>query len=117
MPTSVLMLGAGASAASRFNLPTMAGFFSPPAALPVSLQDFLAWFYPNRAVTDYNLEEVLAFLDISRARLQLWGIDRPERHRFPKGELYSDLLQFVQQRLSIPDDSSCDLHTALLRTL
>jgi hypothetical protein len=95
----------------------MAGFFAPSTAIDSNLRDFLPWFYPGSAETDYNLEEVLAFLDISRSRLQLWGIDRPERKRFPKGELYSELLRFVKQRLTIPAQGSCPLHTALLRTL
>lgn len=114
---SVLLLGAGASAASRFALPTMAGFFDPIEGVDGTLREFLSWFYPGRAPNDYNLEEVLAFLDISRARLPLWGVAPTVPHRFPKGELYSELIRFVKQRLAIPETQSCDLHTALCRTL
>jgi hypothetical protein len=95
----------------------MAGFFADPAGVQEPLAEFLRWFYPDRPPADYNLEDVLAFLDISRHRLQLWGVDRPEITRFPKGDLYASLLAYVKKRLSIPKDSSCDLHTFLVRTL
>jgi hypothetical protein len=86
MPGTVLLLGSGASRASQFALPTMAGFFTGAQSLPSNLDDFLSWFYPGRTRDSYNLEEVLAYLDISRARLPLWGLRDPTQ-QFDKEEL------------------------------
>jgi hypothetical protein len=118
MPTrTVLMLGSGASRGSEFELPTMDGFFVGGAALPGNLDDFLAWFYPNRPRDAYNLEEVLAYLDISRTRLPLWGLRDPIIHRFDKEELYTSLLEYVKTRLDIPPGAICPVHEQLIESL
>jgi hypothetical protein len=54
---TVLLLGAGASCASDFALPSMAGFFVGRNAHQEAMS-FLQWFYPNRSPDQYNLEEV-----------------------------------------------------------
>jgi len=66
---TVLILGAGASLASDFNLPVMAGFFGPHRDEFTDLFNFLEWLYPNHESSQYNLEDVLAFLSVSRNRM------------------------------------------------
>jgi hypothetical protein len=117
MPGTVLLLGSGASRASRFALPTMAGFFTGDQSLPSNLDDFLSWFYPGRPRDSYNLEEVLAYLDIARARLPLWGLRDPITQQFDKEELYTSLLEYVKTRLAIPSDGLCPLHQQLVSSL
>jgi hypothetical protein len=67
----VMILGAGASAASDFHLPVMSGFFGPNKEAYSELFRFLDWFYPDIPAGCYNLEKVLAFLELSKTRLPI----------------------------------------------
>lgn len=112
----VLVLGAGASKASKFDLPTMAGFFGPEPSRFKSLFTFLKWFYPDRPKSDYNLEEVLAFVDLSRIRLPVWGEGRrASNHRYES--VYAQIIDYVKYRLEVPDGESCPIHERLLSRL
>lgn len=111
---TVLLLGAGTSAASKFALPTMRGFFteSSLASFP-ELRDFLTWFFATGTLVDWNLEEVMAYLDLQRVREGVW-LDEPPT---PGAEgLYRQLLSYVTGRLST-DESHCELHVQLFRFL
>lgn len=113
----VLLLGAGASAASDFNLPTMAGFFDAELSEYPELISFLKWFYPQKPPAEYNLEEVLAYLDISRARMHVWGFGSREVSYGNEPLAYDSLIEFVQRRLDIPKGKSCSLHKRLFENL
>ena len=113
----VLLLGAGASAASDFNLPTMAGFFDAELAEYPELISFLEWFYPQKLPAEYNLEEVLAYLDISRARMPVWGFGSREVSYGKEPLAYDLLIEFVQRRLDIPKGVCCSLHKRLFENL
>jgi hypothetical protein len=102
-----VLLGAGASAASDFRLPVMRGFFGPYDAEFPELFSFLASFYPRHPKEAYNLEEVLAFLDISRTRLPAWGLSPTTA---PVEELYLQVLSYIAKRLEIPKGQQCCLH-------
>jgi len=121
MPTglrkTVLLLGAGASAASEFQLPTMRGFFGENLDDYPDLREFLERFYPEADRKDYNLEEVLAYLDLSRSRLPLWD-GQPilaKEDRF--SSLYVRSVEYVKHRLEIGSTDHSVLHTRLFETL
>jgi hypothetical protein len=116
MPTAVL-LGAGASFSSDFKLPLMDSFFSDSTTpLQEELRDFLQAFYRSDDAANYNLEEVLAYLELSRSRAPLWGYAPEPEVRTPE-RLYLAVLDFMRQRLAIPDHQGCTLHQALLSWL
>lgn len=113
----VLILGAGASAASDFHLPVMSGFFEPNQGAYPELFRFLNWFYPNISIDDYNLEEVLAFLELSKTRLPIWGVER-SAPKLPNYEtIYDQVLAYVTERLKIPAKKTCSLHQRLFERL
>jgi hypothetical protein len=114
-PKQVILLGAGASKASEFTLPTMQGFFTgdrleryPP------LKKFLCGYYSEPDPTKYNLEDVLAYLDLSRNRLPLW--DRRYKPAY-HDSVYFSVLDYVQETLRIPEDKTCERHKNLFARL
>lgn len=112
----VLILGAGASRASIFHLPTMSGFFDPEPSEYKTLFSFLKWFYPGHPKCDYNLEEVLAFVDLSRIRLPLWGEGRrASNHQYQT--LYPQIIDYIKKRLEIPAGELCPVHERLISGL
>jgi hypothetical protein len=80
-----------------------------------SLTVFLNWFYGDCQISDWNLEEVLAYLDLQRTREGVWRYGQIESgHR---SELvYEQLLAYIGIRLAI-DMTHCPLHEALFRNL
>ncbi len=115
---TVLMLGAGASRASQRELPTMRGFFGPSLdEIPKELREFLQWFYPGTPPGGFNLEEVLSYLYLSAERASSWagmaGGATGTAHDFR----YEHLLTYVQNRLEIPQHSTCDKHVAVFSRL
>lgn len=116
-PTTVLIIGAGLSAASEFQIPTMRGFFGPDLAARPELDAFLKWFYPSKSADEYNLEEVMSFLHLSSARIPLWR-NRPQPVPSHSSlALYEGLLDYVKSRLAIPSGAVCALHRRLFETL
>jgi len=114
---TVLVLGAGASFASDFKLPVMAGFFGPQRDGFAEVFEFLESFYPTHEPSEYNLEDVLAFLSVSRERMQVWGLP-PSAGTFASyDDLYSAVLQYILRRLEIPKDGICKLHKSLFSML
>lgn len=113
----VLILGAGASAASDFHLPTMAGFFNYNISDYPVLKDFLEWFYPNKSIQDYNLEEVLSYLDISKARHQFWGFQYIEGFNGKASSVYDETIKFIKERLMTEKDKVCSVHHRLFEIL
>jgi hypothetical protein len=115
-PKTIILLGAGASKASDFALPTMKGFFDPKA-IPTNLEKFLSWCFQGVPLHESDLEEVFSFLDMSVNRLPTW-VGHPMvvdmiGQSYPLGEL----LCYVRERLQIPKDSGCRKHTTLFSSL
>jgi hypothetical protein len=111
------MLGAGASHASVFKLPVMRGFFVNALERRPELAEFLAWYYPGLPLTEYDLEEVLAFLTLSDARLQRWGLAERIPAHFESERLLTAVLSVVREQLRIKLDPLCPLHLRLLESL
>lgn len=114
---TVLILGAGASLASDFNLPVMAGFFGPHRDEFTDLFNFLEWLYPNHESSQYNLEDVLAFLSVSRNRMAVWDLPPSAGSFVSYDRLYSTVLQYIHRRIEIPKDGICKLHNNLFSML
>ena len=113
---TVLVLGAGASFASKYALPTMARFWSASSsAIPEPLETFLAWF-DQRNVGGRNLEDVLGYLDFACHRSPAWGIPLLPKE-LDAQPLYSLVLDEVRNRLTTPLDAPCGLHEKLFHLL
>ena len=85
----------------------MSGFFKQEDAAEFSeLFSFLASFYPRCLEKDYNLEEVLAFLDISRTRMPAWGlpsVTESTTKPVTVEELYLEVLKYIyKERIKWP---------------
>lgn len=112
----VLILGGGASRASEFHLPTMKGFFGDDLSEHPGLEEFLKWFYGDLSRDQYNLEEVLAYLDLSRTRLPLWSTEqRPKYDTRDVG--YTEVIEYVRKKLRTPENKICSLHRSLFSQL
>lgn len=111
---TTLIIGAGLSAASDFHLPTMRGFFTEDISSKTGVNDFLKWFYPNQNTEEYNLEDVLSFLNLSCARIPIWQNNLQSRDN---KKLYENILKYTKNRLEVPDNSICSLHKSLFQTL
>jgi hypothetical protein len=115
--TTTVLLGAGASYGSKFALPLMTNFFAVPEDdLDPILLAFLKRFYANESANAYNLEEVLAYLDLSRNRAPVWGY-APRQDEREVQDLYDSVLRLVEDRLRTPEDEACPVHEALLNWL
>lgn len=112
-----LLLGAGASAGSDFKLPVMTNFFrqSDLDRRP-ELHDLLKTLFPNVSQSQYNLEDVLGFLDLSRHRAKAWGPVGAVDHGLLE-RCYDETLALVSERLAIPDGGVCSAHQKLAEQL
>jgi len=113
----VLVLGAGASLASKFQLPVMRGFFGPGLDDFPALTAFLASFYRDRDADGFNVEEVLAYLDLARTRYGLLEPDPVRRTSNRSEALYRECIEYVKRRLKINLNVPCDLHVGLFQKL
>jgi hypothetical protein len=95
----------------------MTGFFGPDIGAYPTLFQFLEWFYPGVSDKNYNLEEVLAFLELSRTRLPIWGLSASAAHCADYNSTYNQVLAYMGKRLNIPRGRSCSLHRRLFQTL
>jgi hypothetical protein len=114
---TVLILGAGASKASDFKLPTMTGFFDSRLGDFPELDKFLKWFYGKRDRSEYNLEEILVYLELSRNRVPLWEGEKNQIQSISHATLLAQSIEYVKSRLSIDEGKTCTLHERLFRTL
>jgi hypothetical protein len=100
----------------------MSGFFDR-RKLDAEFEQLLAFltdFYGNDDSTRYNLEDVLAFLELSKSRLRTWCMEpmlaqSDSLRDYEK--LYEDVLRYTQLALQIPDGKSCKMHENLFRRL
>jgi len=98
----------------------MTGFFGKRYEGFDQLFSFLGGFYGTDDSTRYNLEDVLAFLELSKSRLHAWCMEPMLGQSDPSrdyGELYKDVLRYTELALEIPDGKSCKLHEDLFRQL
>ncbi|MBI5431554.1 MAG: hypothetical protein HZA52_01855 [Planctomycetes bacterium] len=116
-PESVVFLGAGASFASDFSKPTMRSFFDAEHEKYGNLARLLTDFYGTRPRTEWNLEEILGYIDLSSTRLARWDPRRvlltDDRH----ARAYGECLAYVDERLGVDPDSVCERHARLFRSL
>ena len=85
----------------------MSGFFEEDTG-EEKLEEFLHWYYEHTLRTEYNLEDVLSYLDLSRVRLAQWGYTR--RARFDAQQLYEATLRYTRKRLEIEKLQVCIYH-------
>jgi hypothetical protein len=114
---TVVLLGAGASKGSEKNLPAMQGFFGPTLeSMSPELGRFLVWFYGHENLEQYNVEDVLSYLDLAQARVPKWtglasmvglGVAMPN---------YELLLDYIATRLQI-HGPPCSRHRSLIERL
>lgn len=75
---TILFIGAGASKASDFNLPTMCNFFGDNLDKEPNVDNlirFIRKLYPKKSFADLNLEEIMTYLDVAQDRFGLFGKD------------------------------------------
>lgn len=114
-PYRTILLGAGASRASKYQLPTMDGFFGPHLELHPDLCHALKWFEQSPA--ECNLEKVLVNLDLSRRRVDVWDSGLRSTFAGAHNAAYNDCLAYIARRLSVRRDEPDPLHVRLFQGL
>jgi hypothetical protein len=94
----------------------MQGFLAPALDPASALALYLAQVFPNLEPSEYNLEEVLSHLDLSRSRSAAWGYDSMEVAQ-QVAQHYAAVLAIVNARLTVPLDSPCPIHLELFGRL
>lgn len=114
---TVVLLGAGASKGSDKNLPAMQGFFGPTlAGMNPELARFLVWFYGHENLAEYNVEDVLSYLELAQARIPKWtgaASIHAVGHRTFDFDL---LLDYIADRLAV-SGTPCRRHQKLIESL
>lgn len=109
-----MLLGAGASFASDFHLPTMKNFFDDRSKYVSGLSGFLESFCESESEEDRNLEEVLTHLHLSEVRDAAWtGHSREDIRLFAIGGLYP----YIVQQLNTMGEAICSIHKRLFGAL
>lgn len=112
MSSTVYILGAGASAASEFELPVMRGFFASPIfdEKYKYLYPYIKKYFNHIATIDINVEELITHLEIS---LEKYRYSDVETHM----SCQKDLLNYITERLSIQKEALCRYHEMLYKKL
>lgn len=116
---TVYFLGAGASNASDFKLPTMDGFFRKDdlARKEFSeLREFIQSHFPGTTTEKVNLENVITYIDLSLDRFGSFG-KRAGGHLYDAKEQFN---QYVRMRLDYErwsDKSSCETFKKIFRSI
>lgn len=116
---SVYFLGAGASKASDFKLPTMSEFFTEEDFKQdkyPALHKFIGRVFPKVSFKDLNLEEVITRLELSIDRFGAFG-EHPEPYLY---EARREFDRYVYKRLSykpVNGNHKCQTHEVLLRQM
>jgi hypothetical protein len=103
---TVYFLGAGASAASDFHLPTMKGFFKGTNLSAIkypNLKEFIRNKFRGQLLRDLNLEEVVTAIELSLDTFVAFG-------RHPEPYIYdarTELNKYVTDRLKIDTSKKC----------
>ncbi|MBT3270952.1 hypothetical protein HN371_27675 [Candidatus Poribacteria bacterium] len=100
---TVIMLGAGASAASKYALPVMYGFFDPDCGTPISeqLSSGLCRIYGDVDIRRINVEDVFGHLDMA-AHYRDYAETKTLLDTAYLEALRIELERYVAQRLEIP---------------
>jgi len=116
---SVYFLGAGASKASDFQLPTMSEFFTEEDFKQdkyPALHKFIGRVFPKVSFKELNLEEVITRLELGIDRFGAFG-EHPEPYLY---EARREFTSYVRERLQykpINGRPTCEKHTVLLGQL
>lgn len=116
---SVYFLGAGASKASDFQLPTMSEFFTEEDFKQdkyPALHKFIGRVFPKVSFKELNLEEVITRLELGIDRFGAFG-EHPEPYLY---EARREFTSYVSERLQykpINGRPTCEKHEVLLRQL
>src|SRR3989338_1077423 len=74
MVKTVYLLGAGASAASEYALPTMENLINEGLFRRYNqLTAFIERFYPNQKVEEIDIEELISFIDLADNNFSIFG--------------------------------------------
>ena len=114
---TVYFLGAGASCASDFGLPTMKGFFrkddfclrKQPVKYP-NLFEFIKRKFGEIHFSELNLEEVITFLALSLDSVGSFG-DHPEVYIY---QALREFDEYVSYRLNITEPKGCSEHKKII---
>lgn len=112
MSSTIYLLGAGASAASEFELPLMKGFFASPTFSEKyrSLYPYIRKYFNHFSTYDINVEELITHVEISL-----------EKYKYSDFEIHTacqkDLLNYITERLQIPERTPCKYHGILFDKL
>lgn len=123
---TVYLLGAGASNASKFDLPTMNGFFREEDFSGRNFSElckYLSDTFPTVPVSGLNLEEVVTHLELSLGGFaSLWSSISPDiisaRQEFDK-YIRSRLVHYFGPSFggNPPNESVCDLHKQIIEEI
>lgn len=94
---SVFLIGAGASAASDFSLPTMAALIEDSSfSRHKRLSEFAAKYFPNKKPSEIDIEELITYLDFVDSRYSIFG-DTPDPDIW---HVKSELFFYLRERLT-----------------
>jgi hypothetical protein len=115
---TVFVLGAGASAASEFELPTMNRFLAKLSENDTAHAELVAYLrktFPLTPCEELNLEDVFTQIELDAAQFaSISGLETHELHR-----ARASLLSYVRERLEVPvakgSRKACPILLGLLR--
>lgn len=94
---SVFLLGAGASAASDFSLPTMAALIEDSSfSRHKHLSEFTAKYFPNKKPHEIDIEELITYLDSVDSKYSMFG-DTPNPDIW---HAKNELFLYLRERLT-----------------
>lgn len=94
---SVYLLGAGASAASDFRLPTMAGLIEDTSfSGSKRLSEFTSKYFPKKTPHEIDIEELITYLDFIDAKYSVFG-DAPNPDIW---HVKNELFIYLRKRLT-----------------
>lgn len=120
LPKKVFVLGAGASKASDFELPTMDEFFDKALLSDEfrQLKEFLCKYSGNDDPTTVNLEDVMSYLEISSSEFSFLGASSEEKNMINYiKSIPSFLKRYIIKRLSHGHGGICKKHKELFDVL
>jgi len=94
---SVFLLGAGASAASDFSLPTMAALIDDVSFnRHKHLLEFATKYFPNKKPCEIDIEELITYLDFIDSKYSIFG-DTPNPNIW---HVKNELFVYLRERLT-----------------
>lgn len=94
---SVFLLGAGASAASDFNLPTMEALIEDSSFSSLRhLSEFASRYFPNKKPHEIDIEELITYVDFVDSKYSVFG-DTPNPNIW---HVKNELFAYLRKRLT-----------------